>query len=102
VLHPVAPLALRPERLQGASEVGLGEAGVGPGAQVRSQGVDIGRLVGEVGRQAEGGVRDRLDELGEAAGVVRGQVDRAVGLLGQAQLLDGGLELRPARVGAGR
>ena len=39
MLDPVAAVALGPEHLERADEVGLGEAAVDPGAQVVAQGV---------------------------------------------------------------
>ena len=60
---PSRAVALGAERLERAGEVGLGEAGVDPGAQVGAQGVEVVPLVREVRREALGGAGDRLDEL---------------------------------------
>ena len=49
VLDPVLAPELRAEGLGGAAEVGLGEAGVGPGDEVGCDGVDVCVLMGEVG-----------------------------------------------------
>ena len=102
MLDAVAAIRLGVEGLDGADEVGLGEAGADPGAEVLAEGVDVLALVQEVAGEARDGAGDLLRELGEARGVVLGGVDGAVGLLGGAKLLDRLLELCPARVGARR
>ena len=101
VLDAVATVLLGAEGLGGAHEVGLGEPGVRPGAEVVAERADVVVLVGEVGREALRGVGDRAGEVLGAGGVVLRGVDRAVGLLHRAQLLDGLLELGPGGVGLG-
>ena len=70
MLDAVAAVALGAEGLGGAVKGGLLEAAGHPGPQVGSQGLDVPPLVGEVAGQAARRVRDRLDQVGQAAGVV--------------------------------
>ena len=71
------------------SKAGLPVAVVGPGEQVGADRVDVVVLVREVGLQRLRRTRRRRHQLAQARLVVLGGVDRAVGRLGQAQLLDG-------------
>ena len=95
--------ALRAEGLDGADEVGLGEAAVRPSGGGRHAGPRRIRFwCGKWRARPPTAVQIVLDQLGQAGAVVLGQVDRAVRLLGRPQLLDGLLERGPVAVGGGR
>ena len=98
MLDPVAAVALWPEGLDRAHEVGLLEPAGRPPAQVLAERLDVCRLMREVGLEALRRGGDRGDQLVEAGAIVDGEIDRAVGLLGDPQLLHRGLQLPPGRI----
>ena len=101
MLDPVATIALRPERLDRAQEVGGAEPGADPLVQILAERRDVVALMGEVPQQRLRALLDRRDQLAQPRLVGAGGVDRAVrGLVGP-QLLDRVANLLPGGIGRG-
>ena len=98
VLDAVAAFEVRPEEVERGAEVRLAAAALDPGVQVGHDLGEVVLLVREPRRQVGDRLGHRHHERPHLAGVVRLQVDLALGLLEEPECAGGLLEAQPRRV----